>query len=113
MGTALRVRTPGFGIPAHLWAWDDWSLAVGWFVGVEFACEVWGGDYVGFGWVLGFFDFDAEDVAGGEHDAGEEDELLVGGEANVGLFAIVVVGHVDQALGLENAGLPEGGLVER
>jgi len=76
------------------------------------AGEVRGGDQVGGGWILGFFDFDAEDVAGAEHVAGEEDERLVGKEADVGLFAIVVMGHVDEAVGLEDTGLPEGGLVE-
>src|SRR5882757_388169 len=96
----------------HLLTWDDGAFAVGWFLGVELACEVGRGDYVGGGWVVGFFDFDAEDVAGAEHVAGEEDERLVGREADVWFLAIVVMGHVDETLGLEDAGLPEGGLVE-
>ena len=68
------------------WCGFDWVVLAG---------EVWSGDNVGGWWVVGFFDFDAEDVARTEHIAGEEDERLVGGEADVGLFAIVVMGHVD------------------
>src|SRR5260370_5436660 len=97
--------------------WPEYSggrawRSIGWFLGVEFACEVGGGDDFSGGWVVGLFDFDAEDVAGAEHVAGEEDEGLVGREADVGLLAIVVVGHVDETLGLEDAGLPEAGFVE-
>ena len=60
----------------------------------------------------GFGDFDAEDVTGAEHVAGEEDVFFVGGEADVGFGAVVVVGHVDEVLGFEDAGLAEVGAVE-
>ena len=59
-----------------------------------------------------FCDFYAEYVTWSEHIAGEEDVLFVGAEADVGFGAVVVVGHVDEMFGLEDAGLPKGGLVE-
>jgi hypothetical protein len=54
----------------------------------------------------------AEYVTCSEHIAREKDVLFVGAEADVGFGAVVVVGHVDEVFGLEDAGLPEGGLVE-
>ena len=64
-------------------------------------------------WVsVALADFYAEDVAGAEHVAGEEDHGFVGGEADVGLLFVVVMGHVDEALGLEDSGLEEVGFVE-
>ena len=39
--------------------------------------------------------------------------FLSGREADVGFGAVVVVRHVDEVLGLEDSGLPEGGFVER
>ena len=65
----------------------------------------------GFG-VDGLRGLDAEDVAGTKHIAGEEDERLVGGEADVGLEFVVVPAHDDEVLGAEHAGLDEIGLVD-
>jgi hypothetical protein len=79
------------------------------FGGVDFFAQLWGGYDVGSWRVDGFLDLDAEDVAGAEHVAGEDDHAFVGGEADVGFEAVVVVGHVDEVLGVEDAGLPEGG----
>jgi hypothetical protein len=84
----------------------------GGFGGVELRGELRTGDDFGGVGVGGFVDLDAEDVAGAEHIAGEEDDFLVGREADVGLETVVVVGHVDEVLGVEYSGLPEGRFVE-
>src|ERR1700679_1582501 len=92
---------------------DHGSLAVGWVGRIELPRQVGGRyDVVG-GWVVSLRDFGTEDVAGAEHVAGKDDEFLVGREAHVGFLAVVVVGHIDQALGVEDSGLPEVGGVQR
>lgn len=49
----------------------------------------------------------SEHVGGSEHVGAEHDPLLVGGEADVGLQAVIVLGHVHQALGAQDARLDE------
>jgi hypothetical protein len=66
------------------------------------------GGRVGFG--LG--DFDGEGVAGAEDVGGEEDELFVGAEADVGFERVVLLRHVDEVTCLHEAGLDEAGLVD-
>src|SRR5580698_9098910 len=60
---------------------------------------------VGCGWVFGLPYFYSEYVTWTEHIAGEEDVFFVRREADVGFGAVVVVGHVDEAFGFEDAGL--------
>src|ERR1700738_1229613 len=94
-------------------SWLFGSGGGGWLGGVELCRQLRCGLEFGGFRVDGFVDFYRDDVAGAEHVGGEDDELFVGREADVGLEAVVVVGHVDEVFGVEDAGLPEVGIVER
>ena len=57
------------------------------------------------GWRIdGLRDFYSEYVTWTEHIAGEEYVLFVGAESDVGFGSVVVMGHVDEVFGLEDAG---------
>ena len=62
--------------------------------------------------VGGFGYLGGEDVAAAEHVAGEEDVFFVGREAGIRFGAVVLMGHVDEVLGFEDAGLEEVWAVE-
>ncbi len=106
---ASLAQGPGGMTSFHCLLGTTGPLLLGGSVGLNLRARSGVDDDVGGGRILGFLHFDAEDVAGAEHIAGEEDERFVGREADVGLLAIVVVGHVDEAFGFEDAGLPEVG----
>lgn len=80
-GSRFHANNPPFSIrPKRMGHPDLWLEASffcrGWcgFDGVVFAGKVGRGLDVGCGWVDGLCNFDAEDVAGAEHVAGEEDQ---------------------------------------
>jgi hypothetical protein len=54
-----------------------------------------------------FIDLDREGVSGSEHIAREEDTFAIRREALVGLQFVVVVCHVDEVFGVQDAGLDE------
>src|SRR5713101_6175824 len=78
-----------------------------WFGGRELSSKLRRGTDVRGLWIGGLLDFSAENVAGAKHVAGEDDQLLIGREADVGLKAIVVVRHVDKVFGVKDSGLPK------
>ena len=56
---------------------------------------------------LGAGDFDGENVGRAKHVGAEDHMLPVGRETDIWLKFIVVLRHVDEALGAENAGMDE------
>ena len=80
---------------------------------VEPARQLWRRLHVPGGRILRLRHLRGKDVARPKHVAGEDHQRLVRREAHIRLLAIVVVRHVDQALGVEYARLPEGWRVER
>src|SRR5258707_279648 len=107
MGHPVYVGPP---VLRHMSFWCRGGCGFDW---VVLAREVGGGLDVGGGGIFGLLDLDAKYVTWTEHITGEEDEFFVWREADVRFGAVVVVRHVDEVLGLEEAWLPEGGFVER